>query len=158
MENKTQHTLEPWVANEDKIEAAQLYTSVAKCYSSPSVCQSHESAKANAARIVACVNACAGMIDPVAHIERLKGLYDDLHAVQDHSREVANERDELRARNENQRHMIEGLKEQNEALLAALQGVKQYFDRKVACGPPLDSEDQQRYKAMNAAINNATKQ
>ena len=31
-------------------------------------------AQANAARIVACVNACAGMADPADHIERLKDL------------------------------------------------------------------------------------
>ncbi len=35
-----------------------------------------EVSKANALRIVACVNACAGMTDPAAEIEKLKGQRD----------------------------------------------------------------------------------
>jgi hypothetical protein len=37
--------------------------------------------EANASRIVACVNACAGMEDPAAEIERLKAQRDELLAA-----------------------------------------------------------------------------
>lgn len=60
-----------------------------------------EETNANAQRIVACVNACEGMKNPVEHIEQLRGLYEDLHAVQDASRKT-NERNVMLERQRDQ--------------------------------------------------------
>lgn len=61
------------------------------------ICQIPEDAQ----RIVACVNACEGMKNPVEHIEQLRGLYEDLHAVQDASRKT-NERNVMLERQRDQ--------------------------------------------------------
>jgi hypothetical protein len=62
------HTPEPWVFDGEFIESEQMV-----------ICQlfnKHEddfpNKQANAARIVACVNACAGMENPEADIKRYK--------------------------------------------------------------------------------------
>jgi hypothetical protein len=57
----TKHTPEPWKHNEEQIIGDTLL--IALC---------HHGYKANAARIVACVNACAGMDDPAKEIATLR--------------------------------------------------------------------------------------
>jgi hypothetical protein len=77
----TTHTPEPW-----RVYAWRNDSTFAVEYIQPSgisafVCQmngSNGQSEANASRIVACVNACAGMEDPAAEIERLKAQRDEL--------------------------------------------------------------------------------
>jgi len=71
----TTHTPEPW-----RVYAWLNDSTFAVEYIQPSrvsafICQmngSNDKSKANASRIVACVNACAGMEDPADEIDRLK--------------------------------------------------------------------------------------
>ena len=68
----TTHTPEPWVtvthANGTPTLIHGQASHIAECWSLDRV----HTPTANASRIVACVNACAGMEDPAAEIERLK--------------------------------------------------------------------------------------
>ena len=68
------HTSEPWEFKEDWISKGD--EAVALVYG---INNSQE--HANAARIVACVNACAGMDDPAAEIERLRAIESDMPEV-----------------------------------------------------------------------------
>jgi hypothetical protein len=56
---------------------------------------------ANAARIVACVNACAGMDDPAKYMEGVTILEKTYHDLQAEKAILRNERDELLAALEN---------------------------------------------------------
>jgi hypothetical protein len=68
------HTPEPWEKIEDWVKKGG--EKVALVYGIDNT-QEH----ANAARIVACVNACAGMDDPAAEIERLRAIESDMPEV-----------------------------------------------------------------------------
>lgn len=67
------HTPEPWVANYNGIfrgyEHYQVF--LGKMSGSGSECSPAKD-EANAERVVACVNACAGMADPAAEIEAMR--------------------------------------------------------------------------------------
>lgn len=103
MSYKTQHTPEPWACNESinttvdviEITAENDFKTIAKIQAYEFFHCSIPETNANAARIVACVNACAGINEPAEHIKRLEELYDDLHAVQDEARKTQKQRDEL---------------------------------------------------------------
>ena len=73
----SKHTPEPWVIGSHPTlgriyidEASYSHGSVATCYGGL--------AEADAARIVACVNACAGMADPAAEISAMRNRLEDL--------------------------------------------------------------------------------
>lgn len=68
MENK--HTPEPWAFDSGKIRGAMM---TAKPYNIASV-NGHATTEgqANGDRIIACVNACAGMSDPIQEIAWLR--------------------------------------------------------------------------------------
>lgn len=68
------HTSEPWMVVPDESTVYVTYidgheTEILDCWTAGRI--DAGMAKANAARIVACVNACAGMADPAAEIARL---------------------------------------------------------------------------------------
>ena len=70
----TTHTPEPWEARSIGISRKDNHNGpILACY--VNTAQRYigvKEAEANASRIVACVNACAGMEDPAAEIERFK--------------------------------------------------------------------------------------
>jgi hypothetical protein len=66
------HTKEPWVLRGTNIDSTNTDVSVGRCYNTNSVGQTPKSALANAKRIIACVNACAGMEEPAMEIPALK--------------------------------------------------------------------------------------
>lgn len=75
MPTESKHTPEPWRASntDDKCVYINNPTGgrlVADCYGHSLI--SHEEEQANAARIIACVNACEGMADPAADIAALR--------------------------------------------------------------------------------------
>ena len=81
----SKHTPEPWVATDRAIKRdngfgyGEIIANVPGGNTSgPFFVQSNEECEANARRIVACVNACAGMEDPVAEIEKLRRQRDEL--------------------------------------------------------------------------------
>ena len=61
------HTPEPWKVN--KMHVSADISHIGSCYGTMT---SKEEDRANAARIVACVNACAGMESPEDDIKRYK--------------------------------------------------------------------------------------
>lgn len=67
--SKMNHTPEPWCTNGREIgDSPMMYTKISNSISG----NSYEQAEANAARIVACVNACGGMEDPAREIAELR--------------------------------------------------------------------------------------
>lgn len=65
------HTPEPWCTNGREIgDEPMMYTKISNSISG----NSYEEAEANAHRIVACVNACAGMGDPEMVVRMMKGI------------------------------------------------------------------------------------
>ncbi len=68
----TKHTPEPWEAFDAEITTPDKRVFVAVTDESIHMTQNEQ--RANAARIVACVNACAGMEDPAGEIERLQAI------------------------------------------------------------------------------------
>ena len=83
----SKHTPEPWIID----DSAELSTSFYSDDATGSIiggCQEYmfahrdiEERRANARRIVTCVNACAGMADPAAEIAELKRQRDELLAA-----------------------------------------------------------------------------
>lgn len=65
------HTKEPWVAKDTGVVAISGGANVI-CEAPIHYLESHQRWSANSARIVACVNACAGMPDPAAEFARLR--------------------------------------------------------------------------------------
>ena len=86
------HTPEPWYKNQFNIKSpitVQSNTGEWVCKVSSEgnwAQQSHKTEKANAARIVACVNACAGMDDPAAEIDALKAANQGVLSIPDVSK------------------------------------------------------------------------
>ena len=80
---KTKHTPEPWVVmpvNESWYGVQHThhkFTPLGSCQLTVDYCPE---SKSNAARIVACVNACAGMEDPAAEIAALRARVAELDA------------------------------------------------------------------------------
>lgn len=68
----SKHTKEPWVTRGTNIDNDESYASISKCYSTHKVGQSPESARANAKRIVSCVNACKDIEDPTIEIPKMR--------------------------------------------------------------------------------------
>ena len=69
------HTPEPWIYT--AFDVPILFTGVIKHNEGREIAAIYGNmgaGEANAARIVACVNACAGMDDPAAEIERLRDM------------------------------------------------------------------------------------
>jgi hypothetical protein len=66
------HTPEPWKVDGGKCRNAIVHEfgqmAIAECWYRGN----WENTRANAARIVACINACAGMEDPAKEIEHLR--------------------------------------------------------------------------------------
>jgi hypothetical protein len=82
------HTKEPWCLRGVNIDSDNSDVSVGCCYKTHSVGQTPKSALANAKRIIACVNACAGMEEPAmeipalkAELERLRDALSKAHAI-----------------------------------------------------------------------------
>lgn len=77
------HTKEPWFYQDD----ADVYTHIIRQETDPRLilCSGPQSSKSNAKdnmlRIVACVNACAGMDDPAAEIAALRAEVERLKAA-----------------------------------------------------------------------------
>jgi len=148
MENKTQHTPEPWrigipgTVVADSAEGITIKGATGpenvEYYGGNLICESV--CNANAARIVACVNACknvpndwlqengvAAMIEERDQLKRIATQDIDAMATMQSEREhldkcISEQRgciEALQARNENQRHMIEELREQRTKLLDA---------------------------------------
>lgn len=79
--SEIKHSPEPWAYRRSFAEITHnfvdfrgLKSPVAKMYKGRQYGLNQEICDANAARIVACVNACAGMEDPVSEIARLKAI------------------------------------------------------------------------------------
>jgi hypothetical protein len=68
----TTHTPEPWGFDKNDEDNLFVFSKAKICNLYNTIGTEYDEAEANAARIVACVNACAGMEDPAAEIERLK--------------------------------------------------------------------------------------
>lgn len=88
----TKHTPEPWEIVgkfSDKIYHAPSDTVVAQSwYPGASSISPADTMIANARRIVACVNACAGMSDPAAEIAALRAERDEWEAKAERYREA----------------------------------------------------------------------
>jgi hypothetical protein len=88
--SEMKHTPDPWEANQEyanrwRIESCKEgFLPVSVMTVSTTVCEvgvvAGEVAEADAARIVACVNACAGIPNEALEGESIKGLLMDLHA------------------------------------------------------------------------------
>lgn len=83
-ETKTKHTAEPWKRHGvhphyilAEVDGGKVAT-VATTYQSKSC-----DLEANAARIVACINACAGVDDPLEAIQVLRDTRDHLKGIED---------------------------------------------------------------------------
>ena len=89
----SKHTPEPWVV-EDRQDIDTNFYSDDATVSIIGGCQEYifahrdiEERRANARRIVTCVNACAGMDDPAAEIAELKRQRDELLAALNYARD-----------------------------------------------------------------------
>jgi len=83
MTQEQKHTPEPWYAAGGRIfyqkgERIPSDSFIAKFLASPRYAQNVKTSYANAARVVACVNACAGMADPAAEIAALRARVAEL--------------------------------------------------------------------------------
>lgn len=56
---------------------------IAKCFASPRYALNVQTSEANAARIVACVNACEFMLDPASEIAELRARVEELEKEAD---------------------------------------------------------------------------
>lgn len=79
--SKIKHSAEPWEYRRSFSEITHnfvdyrgLKSPVCKLFKAHQYGLNQEICDANAARIVACVNACAGMEDPAAEIARLRAI------------------------------------------------------------------------------------
>ena len=73
------HTPEPWWHSKLEIgDVPMMNTKIAKVSG-----YSHEEAEANGKRIVECVNACAGIDDPAAEFDYLRGAVEQLKRERD---------------------------------------------------------------------------
>jgi|GEM_PF-2844491 hypothetical protein len=85
--NQTKHTPEPWVyGGMVKAEAAQAYEAFSPWIENAgprttTVGKSVCIVDADMKRLVACVNACAGMTDPEKEVAELRKQRDELHAA-----------------------------------------------------------------------------
>ena len=83
----SKHTPEPWVADDSHGLETNFYSDdvtgsiIGGCQEYTFAHRDIEERRANAKRIVTCVNACAGMADPAAEIAELKRQRDELLAV-----------------------------------------------------------------------------
>ncbi|MES2706106.1 MAG: hypothetical protein V4726_05820 [Verrucomicrobiota bacterium] len=78
--NNQEHTPEPWTQDLDYVESERGIVARA---SAPGLYPERWQAHANAARIVACVNACTG-INPEAVPDMLAALHEGRRAIGDH--------------------------------------------------------------------------
>lgn len=82
----SKHTPEPWVADDRHDIETNFYSDdatgsiIGGCQEYTFAHRDIEERRANARRIVSCVNACAGMSDPTAEIAELKRQRDELLA------------------------------------------------------------------------------
>jgi hypothetical protein len=125
--SETKHTPEPWLVNFNSMSVPTIsakYERIALV----DTCGGY--GPANARRIVACVNACAGMADPEAEIDKIKAERDASHAA-----EMAWERAMMAAIGEDGiksvSEAIAKLKAERDELLAALETFRcsLYFER-----------------------------
>jgi hypothetical protein len=77
----SKHTPEPWEINEDQSHDGIFNVCSANGEYICTVWGIHDNGRSNADRIVACVNACAGMDDPQAEIARLKAREAELERL-----------------------------------------------------------------------------
>lgn len=95
MSNEQKHTPEPWIGTGmTTIRAAAHNTEVG---STTGYSTGDAAATANRDRIVACVNACAGMDDPAADIARLRLCDEEAKNLRTLMLSRTNQRDELLA-------------------------------------------------------------
>jgi uncharacterized protein YhaN len=83
MTQDQKHTPEPWYEAGDRIfyqkgERLLSDSLIAKFFASPRYALNVKTSYANAGRVVACVNACAGMADPAAEIATLRARVAEL--------------------------------------------------------------------------------
>lgn len=85
MTQETTHTPEPWVMDYNRFGTPIVTGCNLKGAKEDLICilscRILARAEVNAARIVACVNACEGMVDPAAEIAELKAQRDELLAA-----------------------------------------------------------------------------
>jgi hypothetical protein len=74
----TTHTPEPLGFDKNDEDNLFVFSKAKICNLYNTIGTEYDEAEANAARIVACVNACTGMEDPAAEINQLKAQRDDL--------------------------------------------------------------------------------
>ena len=80
----SKHTPEPWVFDDRPDIDTNFYSDdatgsiIGECQEYTFAHRDIEERRANASRIVTCVNACAGMADPAAEIAELKRQRDEL--------------------------------------------------------------------------------
>lgn len=81
------HTPEPWQLDDNQGMCTNFYSDdatgsiIGSCQEYKFAHRSIDERKANALRIVTCVNACAGMEDPATEIDELKRQRDELLAA-----------------------------------------------------------------------------
>ena len=90
----TQHTPEPWYVNGAEFEERHEGALIGRCYITGDIGQTKKTGAANAKRIVQCVNACAGMVDPVHEIKQLRDQVDTLRAALHKAHEILSQRGE----------------------------------------------------------------
>ena len=90
MKTETKHTPEPWTRNTDTVNNTNRIISTHPGYGSIGHTPIYK--RADADRIVACVNACAG-IDPAAVPELIKGVSYVLEKLRDIARETTRPHD-----------------------------------------------------------------
>ena len=89
----SKHTPEPWVFDDRPDIDTNFYSGdatgsiIGGCQEYTFARRDIEERRANARRIVTCVNACAGMADPAAEIAELKRQRNELLAVLNYARD-----------------------------------------------------------------------
>ena len=89
MIQETKHSPEPWYDGGGRIyykdsNRAPSQCFIAKFYASPVYGMSVKSAVLNSERVVACINACAGMADPADEIAALRARVAELEKEAGH--------------------------------------------------------------------------